>query len=473
MKAALLVIALAAIKIATSFADTPPTITEMWIGKTAFYKQLGDNEPELDPTHPYYLGSQTTIDGGNLIKATITNPFGVSYNYILYTSKKGSICSEFRDINALNNSFPPGNYTIDILSTTGRANSIIQYKPTSFPTAPRILAGNNTVWINNYLYVINNHNSCSFSWTKPDQNVENISIALDNDFLLDELTKSTLTYTLDKSVIESLPFNTPIPFYVHFFSDSSGVGTHVYLYKINSEDDSSVFKISKNHAFVQSGNSDPSDWGTKNSTEFFYDYGPYSFAMESGRSGSVISPKGNNLTLSFNYPNRSVYNSGPVSSKDELDRLFPEGTYTLGNQTATLSGSTYPNKGFPVKILSVNGKTPQWNDGKLVLNTKVKNIIKWTPFAISAKDFCNKGIIEFKMDYIDPYIQNYANKESGLLSDSKKTFNSYTIDANSLSSDRDYFISIKYFLASSVNNETKSGGGYSTSTYVWISPADQ
>jgi hypothetical protein len=193
--------------------------------------------------------------------------------------------------------------------------------------------------------------------------------------------------------------------------------------------------------------------------------------MEATRSGPVIDPKGNNLSLAFQYPNQSCYNSGPISSKDELNRLFSEGTYILGNQTATLVGSTYPNNEIPVKILSVNGKTPKWRDGKLVLNTKVKNIIKWTPFAITANNFLKKGMIEFEIKYINPYLQVFLRKESGILSDSKATFNSYTINANTMGLDRDYLMSIKYFLASSVNAETQSGGGYSTCTYIWITPS--
>jgi hypothetical protein len=472
MKAALLVILSAATTIAASDVEAAPVITESWIGKTAFYNQFGDNEPELDPTHPYSLSSGCAIESGKIIKATLKTPSNIVNDYILYNTKKGNIAKSHKTITALNSNFPAGNYMLDISTSTGNASQTITNDVAQFPISPRITAGNNTVWIKENLYVTNNDLPCSFSWNLPASSFDEVFIAIAGDHLIRTLANSTSTFEIEKSVLESLPNNEPVSCLVQFNSYLGNSATVFNLYKVDLGYDG-VFKIVKNHAFVQTSNSTPLEWGIKNSTDFFSDYGPYSFSMEATRSGTVIGPNGNNLNLAFQYPNQSVYNSGPISSKDELNNLFPEGTYTLGNQTATLSGSIYPNKGLPIKILSVNGKIPQWKDGKLVLNTKVKNLIKWTPFAITTKNFLNKGIVEFEIRYINPYLQNFIGKDSGILSDSKKSFNLHTIGANTLSSDIEYLMSIKYFLASSVNAGTQSGAGYSISTYIWISPTDQ
>jgi hypothetical protein len=470
MKAALLILTLVVTTIVTSVAGNEPVITESWIGKTAFYNQLGDNEPELDPTHPYSLTSGCAIEGGKIIKATLTTPFNIANDYILYNSNQGNIVKSHKTITALNANFPAGSYRLDISTSTGNASQTITNEVAQFPMKPRIIAGNNTVWIKENLYVINNDLPCSFSWRLPESIFDEVFISINGATSIRTLANSTSTFEIEKSILESLPTNEPVGFLVQFNSVLGNSATTFNLFKVDLTYNG-LFKIVKNHAFIQTSNSVPSDWGTKNSTDFFSDYGPYSFSMEATRSGPVIDPKGNNLSLAFQYPNQSCYNSGPISSKDELNRLFSEGTYILGNQTATLVGSTYPNNEIPVKILSVNGKTPKWRDGKLVLNTKVKNIIKWTPFAITANNFLKKGMIEFEIKYINPYLQVFLRKESGILSDSKATFNSYTINANTMGLDRDYLMSIKYFLASSVNAETQSGGGYSTCTYIWITPS--
>ena len=446
-----------------------PVITAGSMSKTAFYNQLGDNIPTIDPIHPYSFDSGLEITGGNLMKATLKNPDGVCYEYILYTSRKGNVFSNLKDTSALNKYFPIGNYTLNISTTAGNTTSIVKNIKNDFPVPPRIISGNNTAWSNNYLFIINNNSTCSIKWNDPSKDVENVGVALDNDRLVDNLSKTASSYTLNKSIVESLPFNTPIPFYVHFYSSETGSGTHVYLYKIKF-DDFGVFKIQKNHAFFQTDNTDPSEWGTKKSTQFFKDYGPYSLTMECTRTGNVIDPKGNKLALTFKSPNESAYSSGPISSKYELNNLYPDGTYTLANQSVALTGSMYPNSGSPIKILYVNGKYPEWRDGKLVLNPKSKNLIEWTPFAINSNEFPQKGIIEFKIDYLTPYFQTFEQKESGLLTNSTSKFNSFTINASTMSADRDYFMSIKYFLASSVNAATQSGGGYSTNTYIWITP---
>jgi hypothetical protein len=447
-----------------------PVITGSWIGNAAMYHQQGDNLPFLDSTHPYAVGSGCEIEGGNIINATLVNPYGINNTYIICNLNNGNIFTSFKSLNALQQFFPNGNYTLNVSTTSGNITSIIKNESGRFPSPPRIQSGNNTVWINNFLVLINRTNSCAFSWVLPSDELYNININLNNGDFVQDLSASTTSFVLDKSVIDKLPNNEPISCLVQFCAKTgSCVSTDFYLYKIDL-DDIGIFKIVKNHAFIQTDNTDPKEWGTQGSTEFFSDYGPYSFTMEATRSGSVIDPKGKNLSLDFKYPNQSIYNSGPISSKDELNRLFPDGNYKLGNQTATLSGSRYPNNGLPIKILYVNGKSPTWINGKLVLNPKIKNLIKWTPFNITSKDFANKGIIEFDIKYQNPFIQNLKWVRAGLTYESTRAFSSFTIDANTLSSDRNYFMSIKYFLASSVNAATQSGGGYSTSSYIWISP---
>jgi hypothetical protein len=450
-----------------------PVVKTGWIGNSAMYHQQGDNQPFLDSMHPYAVGSGFEIDGGNIINATLVNPYGIKNKYIICSLNKGTIFTNFNSINALNQYSPNGNYTLNISTTTGNITSIIKNASGQFPSAPRVTSGNNTVWIDNYLVLINKTNPCSFSWLPPSSDVQYVSVNVNNGAFVSNLSTSTTSFTLNKTIIEQLPDNEPIYGLIQFVAKSGCcVTTDFYFYKI-ALDQVGLFKIVKNHAFVQTDATPPKDWGTQSSTEFFSDYGPYSFSMESIRNGFVIDPKGSKLNLAFKYPNQSVYNSGPIQTKSDLNRLFPDGTYKLGNQTATLSGSAYPNNEIPIKILFVNGKSPVWKDSKLVLNPKIKNKIQWSPFNISSGEFKSRGIIEFDIKYQNPFIHTFKEVRAGITYDDTNAFNSFTIDANELSPDRDYFISIRYFLASSVNAATQSGGGYSTSTYVWISPTGQ
>ena len=72
-----------------------PVITESWIGKTVWYNQWGDKEPILDLTHPYGLSSGCSIEGGNLIKATLKTPSNITNNYSLYSFSKGNIYKSY------------------------------------------------------------------------------------------------------------------------------------------------------------------------------------------------------------------------------------------------------------------------------------------------------------------------------------------------------------------------------------------
>jgi hypothetical protein len=150
---------------------------------------------------------------------------------------------------------------------------------------------------------------------------------------------------------------------------------------------------------------------------------------------------------------------------------YPDGVYKFGDQAATLSNPIYPNSGAPIKLLSVNNRPPRWQNGKLILDSRVSNTLVWSAFqAVRGRPFATHGIAEFTAGFISNFsAQNTDFRESGVLSASKRPFNRHTFPKNSLKSDRDYWISLRYFLASYLDPSTLSAAGANTTTYIPVS----
>jgi hypothetical protein len=92
----------------------------------------------------------------------------------------------------------------------------------------------------------------------------------------------------------------------------------------------------------------------------------------------------------------------------------------------------------------------------------------WSAFQpVRGKPFGTHGIAVFTTGFISNFsAQNTDFRESGILSARKQPFNRHTFPKNSLKPDRDYWISVSYFLASYSDFRTMSVAGANTSTYI-------
>lgn len=95
----------------------------------------------------------------------------------------------------------------------------------------------------------------------------------------------------------------------------------------------------------------------------------------------------------------------------------------------------------------------------------------WSAFQpVPGKPFGTHGIAVFTAGFISNFsAQNTDFRESGILSVRKQPFNRHTFPKNSLKPDRDYWISVRYFLASYLDSSTLSSAGANTATYIPVS----
>lgn len=440
-----------------------------WIQYSASYHQVGDNTPTPEAEHPFYISGGSNIDSGKIINAKLKTPSGLEKNFANEDFKNASFHFDYVNINSLIFDFPTGNYTLTVQTDLGILKKTTKFYSPQFSKAPRIRAGNNTIWLNGYLCVVDNKKSCSISWATPDKPIDNINIRLTddkyNEFYSQDISKNSTSFEIPLSALNSMP-EEKIYGTISFNSERNGdIRTQFYLYK---QIITSPFQFIITHSFTQTDNLTIEECKGDSAT-LYYDFGPYNVIIYGGFSGIVNGPKGTKFALTAGSPTGSAYNSGPIKNKAELDKAFPEGTYSIGNQSATLKGSAYPNSGSPIKITSVNGKTPRWSNGKLILNPKIQNVISWTPFNITPKKFETSGQIFFEVRSNTNVTSTLLYKESGIISDDKTIFNTYTIPPNTLKSNMDTLMQVKYFLASSIDLKTMSAGAYSIATYVWIS----
>ena len=441
---------------------------DFWIQSSAQYVQVGDTAPSPDADYPYHIHGRCTLNDGQIFTAQLKSPLDIFKSFAIEDSNSALFQFEYVNLNALNLEFPKGNYTLTAQTSLGNVTNTTKYNSPKFSAAPRIKAGSNTLWFNNYLCVADNNKSCTISWTPANKWIENVTFKLKYDdaitFFEKDLKKGATSIDIPLSTLNSITQEKIIA-QVWFNSSLNGdVSTEFYIYKpINT----SPFYFIVTHSFNQSDNSTITEL-SGNSATLYYDYGPYNVSVSAGRNGIVIGPNGKKIPLTATSAERAAFNSGPILNISALDKAFPEGTYTIGQQSATLTGGTYPNSGSPIKITSVNGATPEWSNGKLILDYNTENVISWTPFAIDPDTFATTGEIFFEQRAGD--VPTWTTKTSGAISVDKAPFNSYTFPANTLGSNKESLLRITYFLTSSVDSESNSACAYSTATYVWIAP---
>lgn len=447
-------------------------IADGFIAVTEFNNQEGTNSPTLDPFRPYRLLSQVGVSGDSPADAHLISPLGRRWRLARIEDNGLWLGVDFDRLSSLTNTFAPGSYGLEVSTATGGSIvSSLTLAPIAFPSPPRILPGDQMAWVKSRLYLTAPAEGATIEWSAANAGVDEIFVAISGTDFTDTLSPSATNYFIPPTVLDELPTEELVSCLVQFNAPGGSTATTVWLWKPQLEQ-RSFFAVARGRTFVQTNNAAPSPWTPADAALFDSDFGPFNFAMSGPRPGAVSGPGGKSYALSFASPEASLHQSGPYASQSLLDADYPDGTYTFDSQSATIGPSRYPNNGVPIKLVSVNGKPPGWRDGKLLLDAKVDNTLVWSPFRpVRGMPFAARGLITFSTGYVTKYSTRATEvMEAGLLTGRAKPFNRFRLRKGSLLADRDYYISIRYFLASFADPIAMAAAGAATTTYISISP---
>ena len=198
--------------------------------------------------------------------------------------------------------------------------------------------------------------------------------------------------------------------------------------------------------------------------------GPYDFFAKGTNPGSVSGPNGGSQLLYISGEQDYDFVSGAETSTTSLNTAYPDGTYTLSNGgTVSLSGDVYPS--VP-QVTLVNGATPVWTSGQLVLNPLIANTITFSAYTGSNANYkFSTGGTEIAEVYGNQDSVDVTQRAFGPEGDS--TFTTLTIPANTLTTGNTYTGDLQYILDSYVSfadptTNTYNFAGYSHVTYYTI-----
>jgi hypothetical protein len=428
----------------------------------------------LDPHRPYRVVSEVGITGASPLDGYLENPAtGRQWRYALIESNGLWLGADFHRKQALLDAFPAGSYNLSVETDAGPLTEIVDLAPIDFPDAPQVKPGENMTRIGSRFVLTDPYKAATIEWLPAGSTTGEVFVAIGGTlYTPPEFPAGTTNLQLDPGLIDKFPVEEPVSCLVQFNASSGSTATTVYLWKPRMvESKSSVFAVARGRTYVQTNNTTPSPWTPEDAALFDSDYGPFNFRMQSSGPGVVEGPAGKNYTLTFSYPGAAHYESGPFMTSQALAAEYPDGVYKFGAQSATLSNPSFPNNGVSIKLLSVNGRAPRWQNGKLLLDSRVRNTLVWSAFQpVRGKPFATHGIAVFMAGYISNFsAQTTALREAGILSARKQSFNRYTFPKNSLKPDRDYWISVRYFLASFLDSSTLTAAGANTATYISVS----
>lgn len=455
-------------------AHCEAVVTGGYIAATEFNNQDGTNPPVLDPHRPYRLLSEVGTSGDSPLDGFLATPgTGRQWRYALTGSNSLWFCADFHQKQTLLDAFPPGTYELSVQTRGGTAQETLELAPIDFPNAPQIRPGENMARMGSRFVLTDPDAGATIEWSPASGGTDNVFVAIGfTEFTSPEFPANTTNFRLDPGLIAQFPIEEPVSCLVQFNSPSGNTATTVWLWKPRMvESEGSIFAVARGRTFVQTNNATPSPWTPGDAAFFDSDYGPFNFRMQASGPGVVEGPVGKSYLLSFASPAAAYHESGPLPTSQALAVDYPDGVYKFGDQAAALSNPIYPNSGAPIKLLSVNNRPPRWQNGKLLLDSRVSNTLVWSAFqAVRGRPFATHGIAEFTAGFISNFsAQNTDFRESGVLSVSKRPFNRHTFPKNALKSDRDYWISLRYFLASYLDPSTLSAAGANTTTYIPVS----
>jgi hypothetical protein len=169
---------------------------------------------------------------------------------------------------------------------------------------------------------------------------------------------------------------------------------------------------------------------------------------------TVTGPDGTNTISSVaNGGGNYSYKSSAYDTQAALDTAYADGTYTFNpsGPSSSLTGDQYPSA---PELTAVNGVTPTWSNGDLVLNPTIQNTFTWTAYSATNTEgftFTTGGEIQFKLTGGSINLRQTAVGPAG-----QSAFNNYMVAANTLSNNSTYNLDIAYFL---------SDAGSGTSTF--------
>ena len=447
-------------------------ITSAFVAVTEFNNQEGTNAPTLDPYRSYRLLSQVYVADASPTDGYLVSPTNRWWRFARIEGNGLWLGVDFERFSSLANTFPSGSYGLEV--STGAGGPIVSnvsLAAIDFPSAPRILPGDRTAWVGSRLVLTTPTEGATIEWSVAGAGVDEVFVAIRGTDFTATLSPSATSYLIPPQVLDELPTEELFSCLVQFNALGGSTATTVWLWKPQLEQQS-FFAVARGRTFIQTNNLTPAPWTPADAALFDSDFGPFNFAMSGSRPGLVNGPGGKTYPLSFGSPGSAIYHSGPYTLQAAANTDHPDGTYTFGSQSVTVGPSRYPNNGAPIKLLSVNGKPPRWRDGKLLLDSKINNTLVWSAFQpVRGLPFAARGLITFSAGYVtEDSTRATEVVESGLLTSNRKPFNRYRFAEGSLLTDRDYYISIRYFLASFADPTAMAAAGAATTTYISVLP---
>lgn len=447
-------------------------VTSAFVAVTEFNNQEGTNIPTPDPVRPYRLLSQVWVAGASPTDGYLVSPTARRWRFARIEGNGLWLGVDFERFSSLANTFPSASYGLEVSTGAGEPIvSNVSLAAIDFPSAPRILPGDRTAWVGSRLVLTTPTEGATIEWSVAGAGVDEVFVAIRGTDFTATLSPSATSYLIPPQVLDELPTEELVSCLVQFNALGGSTATTVWLWKPQMEQQS-FFAVARGRTFIQTNNLTPAPWTPADASLFGSDFGPFNFAMSGSRPGLVNDPADLTYPLTFSSPGTALYNSGPHATQSAVDFRYPNGTYTFGRQSAILGPPLYPNNGAPVKLLSVNGRLPRWRDGKLLLDSKINNTLVWSAFqSVRGMPFAKRGLITFSTGYITEYSTRAAAViEAGLLTGRTKPFNRYRFLKGSLDPDRDYYISIRYFLASYADPAAMTAAGSATTTYISVLP---
>jgi hypothetical protein len=446
--------------------------SEAYLVPTEFRNQEGTNAPTLDPHRPYRVLSELRFAENSPLDGYLERVSFPSRHWRYARIEGGGMWLgvDFHDLGSLTSAFPTGGYQWRVGMMDGQSlTGPVELAPVSFPAAPQIDPGDHAVWIGSRLVLTAPASGAVMTWQPPGAGVYEVFVSVNG--VDTTLPAGATSFEFTPGLVETLPVESPVSCLVQFNSPGGHTATTVWLW-VPRLQERAYFSVARNRVFVQTDNGQPAPWTPADAALFDSDYGPCHFSIFAAAPGEVVGPGNRTFPLVFSSPDAAVYSSGPYDTQDALKADYPDGDYALGERVTTLDNPRFPNGGVPVKLASVNGRPPRWRDGKLLLDAKRDNTLVWSAFRpVRGLPFAARGLITLQFGFISNASWQITDElGAGFAAGRKSVFNRYRIVKASLSTDRDYLLSIRYFLASDLRRETWSAAGAASVTYLVIAP---
>ncbi len=373
------------------------------VTKFIWYSQTNPTVLIIDPQSPYAFGASVSYDASvtNILSANLTGSFGtipISKAVSFGNNTKGVGFSQyFQDKASLDSNYKGGTnkyiFAVKLPNATNYFTN--QFNNEVYAPLPLITATSNCSWSpSGYIMAVDSSKPFTISWPGG-ANVSNMSTIVSiygiGSFAgLETNFSGNSQFTFSTNLINQLPKGVVIPVclldWINTTSAPWGNAYNTYnrfsIFIPPSLIGSSPLTAIKKNTLTQTNTNNPVDFMPSIGSNGFYDgwdYSPYNFSVSSPLPCTFTNPTGKSFTNS--YTGDSYQYSGGSMTKEQMDAAFPNGLYRFSTgQKLNLTGEAYP---VAAKILSVNGVTPTWTNGMLMLNSISNNTISWSAYSNS------------------------------------------------------------------------------------------